>query len=58
MTSETLEILKEHCAGSDAEIEQAFDEAENFGLVVGDYTNNPSELIAFINGYIIGYNKL
>lgn len=54
MTEEILDILRVHCDGTDAEIQTAFDEAENSGFVVDGYSNNPSELIGFISGYIIG----
>lgn len=55
MEEEILNILKDHCEGTDEELQEAFDAAENAGYVSDGYSNNPSELIAFINGYL--YHK-
>ena len=50
-----LEILRDHCEGSDEDIKAGLDAAENAGYSCDGWSNNPSELIAFINGYI--YHK-
>lgn len=55
MTKEHLELLKNHCEGTDEDIEEASDAAENAGYGFDGHSNNQSELIAFINGYL--YHK-
>jgi hypothetical protein len=55
MTEEHLEILRQHCEGSDEDIQEASDAAENAGYGDDGTSNNPGELIAFINGYL--YHK-
>ena len=56
MTKEIYNIIRNNLIldGTYAEIKEAFDEAENAGFVHDGWSNNPSELIGFINGYIIG----
>jgi hypothetical protein len=52
--SEMFYIVKSHCISDDDDlIEEAMEEADNFG----GFDNNNSELIAFVNGYIIGVQK-
>lgn len=52
--SEMFNIVKSHCISDDDDlIEEAMEEADNFG----GFDNNNSELIAFVNGYIIGIQK-
>ena len=53
MTQEHLDILKDHCEGSEEDILEAADAAECAGYGEDGTSNNPSELIAFINGYIL-----
>jgi hypothetical protein len=57
MTEEHLEILRQHCEGSDEDIQEASDAAENAGYGYDGNSNNQSELIAFINGYIYHKNE-
>lgn len=57
MTQEHLDILKDHCEGSEEDILEAADAAECAGYGEDGTSNNPSELIAFINGYIYCKNE-
>jgi len=51
---EMFYIVKSHCISDDDDlIEEAMEEAYNFG----GFENNNSELIAFVNGYILGVQK-
>jgi hypothetical protein len=56
MEDEILELLRDHCVieASDEDIEEAFDVAIEQGYSDGIYSNNPQELIAFIDGFILG----
>jgi len=57
MTDEHLEILRNYCKGSDEDIKAGLDAAENAGYSRDGWSYNPSELIAFINGYIYYKNN-
>jgi hypothetical protein len=61
MEEETLELLRDHCVmeATDEDIKEAFDVAIEQGYSDGVYSNNPQELIAFVNGFVLGkeYHK-
>jgi hypothetical protein len=61
MTEESLELMRNHCDFADAtdeDIEDALNAAENQGYADGDgWSNNPSELIGFVNGYLYHKNE-
>jgi uncharacterized protein with von Willebrand factor type A (vWA) domain len=51
---EIFYIVKSHCISDDDDlIKDAMEEAYSFG----GFDNNNSELIAFVNGYIIGLER-
>ena len=54
MTKEILQILMYHCNCNDIEkLKEAYESADGCGYVDNDgYSNNPVELIAYINGYL------
>lgn len=53
MTDETYNILSDFCNEKNRdELDEAFDAADNEGYVQDDYSNNPTELISYIIGYL------
>jgi hypothetical protein len=57
MTQEHLKIIKNNCAvrATDKEYIEAYMEAVNLGYASDDgWSSNPSALIAFIDGFLIG----
>lgn len=59
MSDETLEMLKRLTDyDSEEQLQEAFDAADNAGYVDDEWSNSPSELVAYINGFIEGsHNK-
>lgn len=60
MTEESLNLIKDHLDSdaTDEDIQKAIDAAENAGYADGDgWSNNPSELIGFLNGYFYYKNE-
>lgn len=54
ITDEIYELLSNNISFkiSKDEMQNILDIAENLGYYDGEYSNNPSELIAFIDGYL------
>lgn len=60
MREEILELIKNHLDSdeTDEDIQKAVDAAENAGYADSEgWSNNPSELIGFINGYFYYKNE-
>ena len=60
MREEILELIKNHLDSdeTDEDIQKAVDAAENAGYADGDgWSNDPTELIGFINGYFYYKNE-